>query len=61
MRYLCIMSNFAQNNKGKTYISLFPSWRRNICHPPSAKTSLPRPRLGIAVPLIPRMWNHNVG
>ena len=24
MRYLCFMSNFAQNNMGKTNISLFP-------------------------------------
>ena len=24
MRYLCIMTNFAQNNMGKTIISLYP-------------------------------------
>ena len=24
MRYLCIMTNFAQNNMGKTNISLYP-------------------------------------
>ena len=59
MRYLCIMTNFAQNYMGKTCISLFPSWRKNIRHPPSAKTSLPR--LVVASHLIPRMWNRNEG
>ena len=42
MRYLCFMSNFAQNNMGKTNISLFPHGGGTVI--PRKRNAIPQVR-----------------